>query len=1024
MLPQLTLFGEVLLETPAGSYTLRSGKGAALLVYLAYRGGWVRRESLLALLWPETPEKQARANLRQLLVKLRRLPYLPGLEVTDSSVRWPVATDVAAFGAALAADDFAAAAKLYAGPLSAEFDPAGSGSFGDWLAGERDGLFFAFRSAALSRAQELRRRSAVEELAAVLGELLRHDPFDEDVLCERLSALMEAGRYRQALAAYEAFRARLRRELDAAPGKATRELVARVRIAEARKASGPSEPSLTFGRRATDVPATAPLLPDIDAPEPATPVLSAPSLTLRASSAFVGRRQERDAVQKCLADPACRLLTLVGPGGVGKTRLAVELSAVTEGFPGGVVMVPLEAVSDVQLLAPTLAACLGLSLDAPETPEQQVIAHLSGRTCLLILDNFEQLLAGKAFLLTLLARAPGVKLLLTTRERLGVPEEVPLELRGLSLEGEGSRPADAVALFLHGARRVGVTLRRESDLQHAADICALVEGVPLALELTSAWLRLLTPAEVKTELSAGLDLLVAPDTELPERHRNMRLVLGRSWARLEVDEQRTLARLSVFRGGFPYTAAKAVTGMSLSVLLALVHKSLLYRAADGRFTLHELVRQYADEQLTAEGVLEQVSAEHARYYLGLLGTLEMWSDHEAASLAVLDGELSNLRAAWRWAVPSGRLPEFWVQNDAVIFFDRRMRFLEGLDFFEAISACFDPADPAYREALANLRIDRAWLLFRLSRYAEAEALAGDSLDAVLSTKTRMKAFNTLGIVTRQQGHYEAAVGHIEGALALARELGEVARIAAYLNNLGATCITLGEYERAAEASRAALNLHRASEDTYGVVTTLLDLSNIYSAQNAYERALKATKEGLELAREQGFDDVTPVLLLTRAQTLYQLEDLPEAEGAALEVLSLMTESGKAWDKMMVLNLLGCIATQRGQPAQARRYLMNAFILAWQHKDMPTVLETMVAVAELELAEGEHKRAYKLLRAVLRHPSTSAIHRRAAEQLLGEFTEQLAEHPIRYFGEADPLPLEHWVPAFFGLEGKTTNRKLN
>jgi len=318
------------------------------------------------------------------------------------------------------------------------------------------------------------------------------------------------------------------------------------------------------------------------------------------------------------------------------------------------------------------------------------------------------------------------------------------------------------------------------------------------------------------------------------------------------------------------------------------------------------------------------------------------------------------------------------------------------------------------------------LLFRLGRYAEAEALAGDGLSATSSTRTRMKALNTLGIITRQQGHYEVAVRHIEGALALARELGEVARIAAYLNNLGATCIMLGEYDRAGEASKAALNLHRAADDAYGVVNTLLDLSSIYRAQNANERALKAMREALELARKEAFDNVIPVLLLTQGQALYQHGDLPEAERVALEMLGLMNEPGKAWDwdKAMVFNLLGRIATRQGKPEGARRYLMNGFLLAWRHQDIPTVLETMIAFAELEHFEGEHERAHKLLRAVLEHPGTSAIHCRDAEQLLEKFIGDLAEHPTRYFGEANPLPLEHWVPAFFGLEGEAKNQELN
>lgn len=873
----------------------------------------------------------ARANLRQLLRNLRRAPYLTGLEIADARLRWPVSTDVAAFRAALHTGDMAAVIDLYTGPLLGEFDLTGAGGFGEWLIGEREGLFFAYRGAVLARARTLRQRGALEELAELLGQLLHHDPFDEDVLCEQLGALMEAGHFRRALAAYEAFRARLRRELDAAPGKATRELATQLRDAE--------------GKASDVIPQRAP------EPPPALPLSTPDTGTTR--GAFVGRLKERDALRHSVADPACRLLSVVGPGGVGKTRLAVELaSELTGSFRDGVTVVMLEAVSDARLVAPAIAARLGLTLEPLEPPEAQVAAQLKDTECLLVLDNFEQLLDGKAFLTALLENAPGVKLLVTSRERLNIPQEELLELRGLSLVGDGAGPSDAVTLFLYGARRVGATLRREADLELAADICALVEGVPLALELTSAWLRLLTPLEIKTELSAGLDLLVAPDADLPERHRNMRLVLARSWARLESSEQRTLARLSVFRGGFNFTAAKAVTGMSLGVLLALTHKSLLYRATDGRFTLHELVRQYAAEQLLAEGEAEQTQAgaQHARHYLGLLGTLEMWSEAEEASLAVLDAELDNLRVAWAWAAASGRLPEFWVPSDVVIFFDRRMRFSEGLGLFERASACFDPAAPAHQETLATLRVDRAWLLFRLRRYAEAEALAGDSLDASLSTKTRMKAYNTLGIITRQQGRYEVAVRHIEEALALARELGEVARIAAYLNNLGGACIWLTEYEKAEDAFRGALNLHQAADDVYGVVTTLIYLSAVHSAHKAFELTLKTVEAALRLAYENRFDDLLPLLLLSKAEALCRLNDLHQAECVCKEVLRLIKEVGGLVGPDEVFNLLGRISIRQGDPVQARRYLTKGFLLAWRLKNAPSVLQIMLAMGELELSE--------------------------------------------------------------------------
>lgn len=995
MLSQLNLFGEAVLESPTGRVVLKGGKNAALLVYLALHGGWVRREAAMVVFWPEASEKTARANLRQLLVGLRRSPHVmgtgAGLEVTGAALRWRVPTDVAAFRERLAAGDMAGAAATYREELLGAFNLGGLGDFVEWLEAEREALGRAFRETALTRAHGYRQTGAFAEAADVLGLVLRRDPLDEDVLCERLEALLHARRFRPALAEVAAFCKRLGREFGGVPGPALRDLEARLR---AEGAKGAAEP----------LPVASALPTSLVSPPPATSPVSP----------FVGRARELELLRAHLADPACRLVSLVGPGGVGKTRLALELAAQDGAFRDGVTVARLETLTDPALVAPALAALLGVPPSA-EPFEEQVTAHLAERECLIVLDNLEQLLECGPFLSALLVRAPGVRLLVTTREPLGAAHETVLELRGLAL-GDG---ADAATLFAHGAARAGATLRPE-DGALVADICALLEGTPLALELTSAWLRLLSPAEVKAELTGGLDLLAWPDTGLPERHRNMRRVLTGSWERLNEAEQRGLARLSVFRGGFAFTAAKTATGLSPNALLTLLRRSLVYRDADGRFFLHELVRHYAGERLIQTGTEARVRAEHARYYLGLLGGLEMWSEKEPLSLATLDTELPNVRAAWEYAATGGYLPEFWRPNDVVIFFDRRMRYAEGLELLTAASRCFDPADEAHRETLAALAVDRAWLLFRLSRFEEAEAAAQRGLEGTADLKIRMKASNTLGIIARQQGRYEVAATHIEAALAWAHKLGDTVRVAAYLNNLGATCIYLGDYARAEKATRTALSLHRAADDAYGVVNTLLDLSDICSCQNAFGQALDAVDEALELARGHAFGDVTPVLLLMKARALYRLGDLRHAELVGHKALDLMKEAGRVWEKAMVLNLLGRVALRHNEAEKARRYLLQGFLLAWRHKDTPTILESMVAVAELELSENEHKRAYRLLDAAANHPAKPAADRQDAKKLLGAL-KNLTQYSARNPGETTATSLEQWVPAFFGLEGEALTK---
>lgn len=980
MLPQLNLFGEAVLESPTGRVVLKGGKNAALLVYLALQGGWVRREAVMALFWPEASETAARANLRQLLVGLRRSPHVmglgAGLEVTDAALRWRVPTDVAAFRARLEAGDVAGAAA-YRDELLGVFNLGGLDSFAEWLGAEREALGRAFRDAALTRAHGHRQAGAFAEAADVLGFALQRDPLDEDVLVERLEALLHAKRYRPALAEVAAFRKRLQREFGGVPGAALRALEARLR-AEHEKTPG-----------------TAPVAPPLPPPPPDTPPVSP----------FVGRERELAALRAHLADPAVRLLSLVGPGGVGKTRLALALAALHGGrFRDGVTVARLETLTDPALVAPALAAALAVP-PTDEPYDEQVAAFLERRECLLVLDNFEQLLGATPFLEALLKRAPGVRLVVTTREPLGAAQETVLELRGLSLVGEGS--PDAVTLFTHGAARAGATLR-PGDEGTVADICALVGGVPLALELTSAWLRLLSPAEVRAELAGGLDLLAWPDAGLPERHRNMRRVLAGSWERLNDEEQRGLARLSVFHGGFSFGAAKTAAKLSPNVLLTLLRRSLVYRDDGGRFSLHEVVRHYAAERLAGTGGAERVQTGHARYYLGLLGSLEMWSDKEPASLATLDAELPNVRAAWEYAVQGGKLPEFWRPNDVVIFFDRRMRYAEGLELLTAASRCFDPADEAHRETLAALAVDRAWLLFRLGRYAEAEALAQAALDGSQDKKLRMKALNTLGIVARQGGDYPRAAERLEGALALAQELGDVTRMAAYLNNLSATFVMLADDAVAEKAALAALQLHRKTGDHYGVATTLNDLSSIQKSKANYRTALDLIEEALEIASSRGFGDLVPICLLGQAFILYQTGEFSRVESVCSDVLKMSSDTVL---KSSTFNLLGRVTARRGETARARDYLREGFLIAWRHKNVPVILENMVALAELEFRENAFGRAYRLARAVVDHPASSATERRDADLILTAVSGALPKHTDM----SEPLSLERWVPALLGLE---------
>src|SRR5438128_7810363 len=368
-------------------------------------------------------------------------------------------------------------------------------------------------------------------------------------------------------------------------------------------------------------------------------------------TSFVGRASELDEIDRLLGQPDCRLLTLVGPGGAGKTRLALEAAARRlERYPHGVHFVPLVSVASSELLAPAVAESIQFAVDGAHSgfsAQEQLLDYLGERSTLLVLDNFEHLVEGSRLLSEVIERAPQVELLTTSRERLNVQSESVFDVEGLGLAENGNGSASAVRLFIERAKQVAPGFAPD-DAAEALRICRLVDGMPLGIELAASWVSVLSCTEIADEIAGNIDFLATSTRDVPERHRSLRAAVDQSW-RLLTDEQRSaFSRLSVFRGSFDRSAAVAVTGADLRLLSQLVAKSLLRRPDFGRFELHELLRQYAAEQLRlAPGEETAARERHARHYAAML--LERQAALMGPELAVardeLRGELDNLRAA-------------------------------------------------------------------------------------------------------------------------------------------------------------------------------------------------------------------------------------------------------------------------------------------------------------------------------------------------------------------------------------------
>jgi predicted ATPase/DNA-binding SARP family transcriptional activator len=647
-----------------------------LLAYLCLIKQPVARDRLLDLLWPAFAPDDARNNLRRELSLLRSaLPdvlladrHTVALDLSDGRVL----VDVRAFEeewrqaqehghpdgelCASCATALESAVARYSGDFLQGFSLPDSPAFDEWQFHQAERL-----RALLGR--------ALEQLAAWYGERGEHeralahgrrwapiDPLDEAPHRALMRLYHAAGQHAAALRHYEQTRRLLDDELGVEPEPETTALYEAIRR---RRLLPAVTPATTPPERSA--------LPPVNLPADATP--------------FIGRSRELAQIERLIGDPDVRLVTIMGVGGMGKTRLAIAAArqiAASGAYLDGIFFVPLAPVTQPADVAPALALNLGFTPGGEGDPARQLRAYLKGRRTLLIIDNVEHL-AGEesaALFAGILSDAPDVKLLATSRARLGLSGEYVFPLDGLDadLPADG-QSADAVALFAAAARRARPSFQLNNDNSSIVSrICRLVGGMPLGIELAAGWLGLLTPQAILEEIERSLDFLESSQADAPARQASLKAVFDSSWRLLTADEQGALRCLSVFYSTFDRGAAEKIAGASLRALLSLANKSWLQSVGAGRYQIHPLLRQYAALEKANDDETEAALRDrHARYYAGLLAALDerMRSRRPAAAFDAVEADLDNVRAAILWLVGQDRLEVFAHQMAIPLF-----RFLE------------------------------------------------------------------------------------------------------------------------------------------------------------------------------------------------------------------------------------------------------------------------------------------------------------------------------------------------------------
>jgi predicted ATPase/DNA-binding SARP family transcriptional activator len=921
----LALLGPLHVSRGGQPISFESARVRALLLYLAVEADRPHhRDALAGLLWPEQTNQTARNNLRQALANLRhvlgdRTAVPPFLLISRETLQFNRASDhrldTADFLALLAACKvhphrrleacgscaarLAQAAALYQGQFLAGFFLSDSVAFDEWATLKREDLHQQAIAALASLATYHERRGGYEAARQYAQRQLELDPWREEAHRQLMRVLLLRGERSAALAQYDACRRVLADELDVEPEAETTALYEQIRAADLR--IGPQEAGKTLPAQKH---VTLPLQP----------------------TAFVGRETELAELGDMLERLSCRLITIVGPGGMGKTRLALEVAArQTHGFADAVVFVALAGLQSADFLLSALADALQIKLHPQRDSQAQLIEELRERELLLVLDNFEQLLDGTALLANILQGAPQVTLLVTSRERLDLQWEWVFDIAGLDYPAgdiiNGLETFSAVQLFLQRAHQVRRRFALDGDEALAvAQICRLFEGIPLGIELAAAAVREYSCAELVGRIRSNLTELATSARDAPARHRSMRAVFDHSWQLLSPEERRVFRQVSVFRGGFGQ-AAEPVAGGSPALLAALINKSLVRQDPAGRYDMHEALRQYAHEQLQAAGELAQTRDRHLEETLVLAEAAEpeLVRPEQKRWLHRLEQEHDNLRVALQWALTkadadgalrlSGALMRFWVI---------RGHLSEGRRWLEQVLA-----HPAYEAAPAALRL---------------------------------KALNAAGMLTRLQGDYAQSRTLLEACLTLAQHAGETRWVAIALNALGLVARRQGDPDKAAALYEESLLLSRQVGDRLATINALANLAGVVNAQGDHQRARALYEESLAYSREVGDKLGIAADLNNLANVMFDLGDYERARALYEESRALYTEGGDRYGVSLTLYNLGDLALRIGDDERARACLAEGLALSHLLGDNARCAEYLERLAWLATTQHQPARA--------------------------------------------------------------------
>lgn len=677
---------------------------------------------------------------------------------------------------------------------------------------------------------------------------------------------------------------------------------------------------------------------------PNTPVIrnNLPAQT----TGFVGRENELAEASRLLADPSSRLITLLAPGGMGKTRLAVEIGMQAvkqantststtrvrntratriQSFTNGIFFISLARLVDVSPLVTTIADAIGLNFTPGQDPKTQLLDYLREKQMLLIMDTCEHLLSGVSLFTEILQAAPRVKILATSRSKLNLQGETVIAIDGLAESGD---IGDALQLFVQSARRVRPGFEiGDNDLDAIVKICQMVRGVPLGIELAAAWVEMLTPTEIADEITRNLDFLESESHDAPGRHRSMRAVFDYSWNLLSEEERTTFTRIAVFRGHFSRSAGQFVTGASLRQLMALVNKSLLRRSPDeGMYEIHELSRQYAEEKLEGVIDLEKIRDAHSTYYMNTLAERanEIFGRNGQDLLERIETDIENVRAAWKWAVKRGHAQLLRGAAKVLdIYFDLRGQSGQA-------DVLFDAAEDAIRA---------------LPQSPERDAALG----------TVIGAHCRLMISARVPAKSKVLLDQM---IPLMNDFWTPFEKVFYAETIASYELIFGEPTSIRPTVEKALAEAERHNDLLGQMLCHISLSRSYWYRLSGERVdLKLARhhidQALLLSNKLGGDLVRLWVLLTLGTVLGMQNNIAESEQVLRETEALARKQGNLNAAASALNNLGFMLIGTGRLDDARACMESSLSIRREMGNRHAVAWGLYSIGQIDLADGEY-----------------------------------------------------------------------